>query len=145
MYLHGSFALLATLCSILVSQTQLAASLPLGPEPKATGIANEADTLQDPKPWLIITEKRLQLPQVGTAGDPGEGTEKIPALPSLFSADVSLSDALQHAKDISTHFVRRADGALGNNTFVTAMFVVLIVVSVLIGAGAASIAVFGLD
>jgi hypothetical protein len=144
MHLHSSFVLLATLCSTLVSQNQLAVALPLAPQPKVAGSAHAANAVQDPRLWLALTEQRFQLPQVETPDNPQNKTEKTSAIPILFPDTLS-SDALQHVRNIPNQFFQRADGALVNNAFVTAMFVVLIVVSVLIGAGVASIAVLGLD
>lgn len=70
-------------------------------------------------------------------------SERTETYVEVFS--VSMSPTLGKPKRFLRHVLRRGTEPVGNSAFIKAMFAVLITVSVLIGAGVASIAVFGFE
>lgn len=87
--------------------------------------------------------QRLSLLEARAQGDRENGAIEITKT-YIEAFSVSVITSSGKPKHV-LHALRRGTEPLGNTAFIKAMFAVLITVSVLIGAGVASIAVFGFE
>ncbi|KAH6650449.1 hypothetical protein F5144DRAFT_476947, partial [Chaetomium tenue] len=135
MFFKASYTVtfLAALGLILALQIQLVHALPLQ---TSAAIKPTPQISQDAKPWLATRPR--QSPQTTSLLRNHEEDNTASTIPLL----VFPNDALQKIRDLPQQLLRRA---ATNQTFLTAMFVILIVVSVLIGVAIGSIAICGLD
>jgi hypothetical protein len=146
MLFHGSSTSpFAILCAalLLVSQGQGAVALPLRSAPTATVVTAVTHTPQhtnhDARPWYI--RRRFQSPEIQPC-DHGtqEDCDNIFAIHPLVTSPTVTP---RNAKNLVRQLMKRAPAFSEN--LLTGLFVALIVGSVLLGAGIASIAVFGFD
>jgi hypothetical protein len=143
MLFHGNIVtLLAVIASVFVFHGQIAAAIPLGPERMAASAVTTTPTSHDATPWFIT--RRAKSPEIETLNDRQKAARTYTTI-HLVSPETQPSNALQKTKNIARQLHRRASDVVGNNTFITAMFVLLIVLSVLLGMGIASIAVCGFE
>ncbi|KAK3300666.1 uncharacterized protein B0H64DRAFT_381419 [Chaetomium fimeti] len=143
MFFKGCYTtlLLAALGTILAFQVQSAYALPLGSAVASPAIASTTRTSYLTKPWLATRRLRL----LGVAPSPDRKQPEDNTASKLHHYLLPTpSNAPRDIKDVPQRLLRRSD-ITSNQTFITAMFVLLIVVAVLLGVGIASIAVCGLD
>ncbi|EAQ92997.1 predicted protein [Chaetomium globosum CBS 148.51] len=138
MFLKASYTttVLAALGLILALQIQLVHALPLQ---TSAAIKPTTQINHDAKPWLATRAR--QSPQTTNLLRNHEEDNTSSTVPLL----VVPNDTFRIIRDLPQQLLRRASGVATNQTFLTAMFVVLIVVSVLIGVAIGSIAICGLD
>ncbi|KAK4239425.1 hypothetical protein C8A03DRAFT_32527 [Achaetomium macrosporum] len=141
---------LAIIFSIFALQWQIAIALPLQRAVTTTAVTTTTPT-QDRESWWFFKRRKTQpaLCQTSQTHDNGDRKcdQRSNILESLFS-DTAKSNSCSDTKkfkNMHRQLLRRANEALGNSALTTGLFVALIVVSVLIGAGVASIAVCGFD
>jgi hypothetical protein len=144
LFYGSSISSLAIICAallVLVSQGQVAVALPLGPEPTAaavTVVTTPQHINQDIRPWYI--RRRFRSPEIRPCDDTREDCDNISTIPPLV---VSPTVTPRTTKNIARQLIKRAPTFSEN--VLTYLVVALIVGSVLLGAGIASIAVFGFD
>lgn len=146
MLFHGSsISSLAILCAVLalVSQGQVAVALPLAADPTAAAVAVVAPqqhTNHDTRPWYI--RRRFRSPEIQPCDNTHDDCDKVPAVPLLYPA-ASSTVTPRKTKNIVRQLLKRAPAF--SESVLTGLFVALIVGSVLLGVGIASIAVCGFD
>jgi hypothetical protein len=145
MLFHGSStSSLALLCTalLLVSQGQGVVALPLGSVPTTAAVTVATSTPQhtnhDARPWYI--RRRFRSPEIQPCDDTREDCDNVSATP-LFVASPTVTP--RKTKNIVRQLIKRAPAF--SESLLTGLFVALIAGSVLLGAGIASIAVFGFD
>lgn len=131
---------LAALGLILALQVQFVHAFPLQQAPITSAAIKPTTPIRhDTRPWLITRARQSPTTTILLRNhQEDDAASVIPLL--VFS-----NNALQNLKDAPEQLLRRASGIAADQTFITAMFVVLIVVSVLIGVAIGSIAICGLD
>ncbi|KAH6854061.1 hypothetical protein B0I37DRAFT_21324 [Chaetomium sp. MPI-CAGE-AT-0009] len=137
---YYSITLLAALGLIVALQVQSVYALPLGPAAATTAIESTTRTSYLENPWLAT--RRLRLLGVEPLSDHKQDNAASQLHLVLLRTP---SNAPRNIKDVPRQLLRRASGIAANQTFITAMFVLMIVLSVLLGVGIASISVCGLD
>jgi hypothetical protein len=132
--------LLAALGLILALQVQLVHALPLQPAPTPSAAIKPTTQIRhDARSWL--NTRARQSPSTTILLRNYEENDTASTIPLLAFSN----NALRNLKDAPQQLLRRASGVAADQTFITAMFIVLIVVSVLIGVAIGSIAICGLD